>query len=174
MIEHCELVDHPDIPRFGALGIVPSVQPEHLALTQTFAENPYPAMLGKERADQSFRYRSLFDAAGAIAFGSDCPVVDNNPFLGIYRAVTRLHNDGEPKGGWLPEEKFSLAEALRAYTYGSAYADGREFELGLLKEKYFADIIVLDRNPFDTDIPEIRDTKVDNTIFDGEVVYRRI
>lgn len=172
-IEHCELVDEADIPRFGSLGITPSVQPEHLALTQRFAENPYPFVLGKERADRCFKYRTLMKTVGVIAFGSDCPVVDADPRLEIYRAVTRLHNDGEPAGGWNPAERFTIEEALKAYTYGSAWCAGREDELGILREGCLADIVILDRNLFETDVSEIRDINVDYTVFDGKVVYER-
>ena len=107
-IEHVEMIKAEDIPRFGKLGVIPSVQPEHIALTQTFAENPYSVTLGKERADQTWPLKSLYNSAGLLAIGSDCPVVDNNPFLEIYRGITRLHNDGQPQGGWNPEEKLSL------------------------------------------------------------------
>ena len=132
-IEHIEIIKEDDIPRFGQLGVIPSVQPEHIALTQTFDDNPYPVTLGKERADKTWPLKSLYDSAGILAIGSDCPVVDNNPFLEIYRAVTRLHNDGKPEGGWNPTEKLTLYEVLRSYTFGSAYGVHREDELGTLE-----------------------------------------
>jgi predicted amidohydrolase YtcJ len=172
-IEHCEIVADEDIPRFGALGIIPSVQPEHLALTQTFAANPYPVTLGKERADRTWPLKRLLDTAGILAIGSDCPVVDPNPFSEIYRAVTRLHDDGEPAGGWNPTEKLSLAEVLKCYTFGSAYAVRREDELGSLASGKFADIVVLSRNPFELSAAELKDGRVDVTVMDGKVVFRR-
>jgi predicted amidohydrolase YtcJ len=172
-IEHCEMVSEEDIPRFGALGVVPSVQPEHVALTQIFSENPYPIVLGKERADKTWPYKRLLKSAGVLAIGSDCPVVDNNPFLEIYRAVTRLHNDGEPAGGWNPTEKLTLAEILKCYTWGSAYGVSRETELGTLTPGKFADIVVLDRNLFTADESVLIDGKVDLTIMGGRVVYER-
>lgn len=172
-IEHIEMIQAEDIPRFGELGIIPSVQPEHLALTQTFAENPYPVTLGKERADRTWPLKSLYDSAGLLAIGSDCPVVDNNPFLEIYRGVTRLHNDGKPEGGWNPGEKLSLYEVLRSYTYGSAYGVGREDELGTLEAGKLADIVVIDRNLFEVDPEELKTAKVDMTIMDGKVIYQR-
>jgi predicted amidohydrolase YtcJ len=170
-IEHCELVDDKDIPRFGELGIVASVQPEHLALTQTFAENPYPVVLGRERAGRTWSFRKFLDTGCILAFGSDCPVVDNNPFLEIYRAVTRLHNDGQPEGGWNPTQKLTVAESLRAYTYGSAYSVLRENEIGTLRTGAFADIAILDRNLFETD--DIKNAHVDITMFDGKIVFER-
>lgn len=172
-IEHVELIQEEDIIRFGELGIIPSVQPEHLALTQTFAENPYPVTLGKERADKTWPFKSLYQSAGILAIGSDCPVVDNNPFLEIYRAVTRLHNDGKPEGGWNPTEKLSMYETLRCYTYGSAYGVNREDELGTLEVGKFADVVVIDRNLFDVDASEIMDSKVVLTIMDGVVRFER-
>jgi predicted amidohydrolase YtcJ len=173
-IEHCELVAGEDIARFGELGIVPSVQPEHMALTQTYAENPYPSVLGEERAWQTWRLRDLLSSAGVMAFGSDCPVVDNNPFYELYRAVSRVHNDGEPAGGQNPAQKLTLAESLRAYTSGSAYSSCREDELGTLEAGKLADIAIIDRDLFSVPEKEIMGAKVDMTIFDGKVVYDRL
>lgn len=172
-IEHVEVISDQDIPRFGALGIIPSIQPEHLALTQEFRENPYPMTLGEERTRNTWPNKRLYDAAGVLAIGSDCPVVDNDPFLEIYRAVTRVHNDGEPAGGWNPEEKLSMYEVLRSYTYGSAFGVGREDELGTLEEGKFADVIVLDRDLFSIPDGEIRGTKVLMTVMDGKICHQR-
>lgn len=172
-IEHIEMLDDADLPRFGELGIVPSVQPEHIALTQEFSENPYFVTLGKERADKTWPLKSLYDTAGVLAIGSDCPVVDNNPFLEIYRAVTRLHNDGEPKGGWNPTQKLSLYEVLRSYTYGGAYGVSREDELGTLEAGKFADVVVIDCNLFDVEPKRIFDAKVVLTVMDGNIVFER-
>jgi predicted amidohydrolase YtcJ len=171
--EHCEMVSDTDMPRFGALGVIPSVQPEHVAMTQIFAENPYHATLGKERADKTWPFKSLLESAGVLAIGSDCPVVDNNPFLGIYRAVTRLHNDGEPAGGWNPSQKLTLSEILKCYTWGSAYGVSREDELGTLAPGRFADIAVLSQNPFVTEESKLIKGTVDITVMDGRVIYER-
>jgi predicted amidohydrolase YtcJ len=171
-IEHCELVSDEDIPRFGELGVVPSVQPEHIALTAEYAETPYLDRWG-ERAHKSWPLKDLLESAGVLAIGSDCPVVDNNPFLEIYRAVTRLFNDGEPKGGWNPTQKLTLAETLKGYTAGGAYHVRREDELGTLKEGNFADIIIMDRDLFTVPESEIIKGSIDMTIFDGKVVYER-
>lgn len=170
-IEHLEMVDDADYARITALNIFPSVQPEHLALTQTFKENPYPEVLGRERADKAFPYRSLYKAAGIMGLGSDCPVVDNNPFLEIFRAVTRVHNDFMPEGGWTPSEKLTLSEALRFYTYGSAYGVLREDEIGSLSAGKFADIIVIDKNLFKIPEAELIDRQVVMTIMDGKIIY---
>ena len=170
-IEHIELLSSADLPRFKSLGIIPSVQPEHLALTQIFSENPYPIVLGTERAGKTWQFKSLYDTAGVLAIGSDCPVVDNNPFYEIYRAITRIHNDGEPKGGWNPAEKLSLYEILRSYTYGSAYGVRREAELGTLEPGKFADIITIDRNLFASTPEEIYNAKIYMTMMDGDIIY---
>ncbi|HWQ78305.1 MAG TPA: amidohydrolase, partial [Anaerovoracaceae bacterium] len=172
-IEHVEMLSDEDLPRFGELGIIPSVQPEHVAMTQIFDENPYPVTLGKERAGKTWPFKSLYDTAGILAIGSDCPVVDNNPFPAIYRAVTRLHNDGKPEGGWNPVQKLSMYEILRSYTYGSAYGVSRENELGSLEAGKFADIIVINKNLFEVDPSEIMSCHVDMTMMDGNIIYER-
>lgn len=170
-IEHLELVSKEDFDRIKKLGVIPSVQPEHLALTQTFEANPYSEVLGKERADRAFPYRSLYKAAGVLAIGSDCPVVDNNPFLEIFRGVTRVHNDYMPEGGWTPSEKLTLSEMLKFYTYGSAYGVMREDEMGTLSAGKFADITVIDRDLFKITENEIMDSKVVMTVMDGNIIY---
>lgn len=169
-IEHIEVIADADLPRFGELGVIPSVQPEHLALTQEFKENPYPVTLGEERIRNTWPFKRLLESAGVLALGSDCPVVDNDPFLEIYRAVTRLHNDGEPAGGWNPEEILTMWEVLHSYTYGSAYGVSREEELGTLEAGKLADLIVLDQDLFTIPAEQIRDTKVVMTIMDGRVL----
>lgn len=172
-IEHIEMLSDEDLPRFKELGIVPSVQPEHIALTQNFDENPYPIVLGVERAGKTWPLKSLYDTVGFLAIGSDCPVVDNNPFLEIYRGVTRLHNDGKPEGGWNPTQKLTMYEMLRSYTFGSAYGVRRENELGTLEAGKFADIAVVDRNLFTVDPIDIMDAKVDLTMMNGKIVFER-
>lgn len=173
-IEHIEMISDADIPRIKELEIIPSMQPEHIAITQTFAENPYPITIGEARANKTWPLKTMLKMAGVIAIGTDCPVVSNNPFLEIFRAVTRVHNDGKPEGGWNPTEKLTLDEVLTGYTYGSAYAALRENELGTLEVGKFADIIVLDQNLFELDDSwKILDTKVDLTIMDGNVVFKR-
>lgn len=173
-IEHIEVINPTDIPRIKALNIVPSMQPEHLAITQTYEENPYTAALGPERIRYSWPWKTMLDQAGIIAIGSDCPVVDNNPFLEIYRAVTRVHNDGEPKGGWNPQEKLTISEVLRGYTYGGAFGVSREKEMGTIQEGMFADLAVFSRNLFDLKDPlEILDTEVVMTIMDGKIIYEK-
>ncbi|MDR1042598.1 MAG: amidohydrolase [Clostridiales Family XIII bacterium] len=174
-VEHCELIDEQDFARFGRLGVVPSVQPEHLAITQTFADNPYPVTMGEERAGRTWPLKRLLRSAGHIAIGSDCPVVDNNPFLEIYRGVTRLHDDGEPAGGWNPTEKLTLSEVLKGYTMGSAWCALREDEIGSLEPGKFADIAVVDRDIFALmdagDAESVKAAQVALTLSGGRIVY---
>lgn len=172
-IEHVEMVTDSDIERFGQLGLIPSVQPEHIGLMPTWEGEEYRVNIGEERAGRTWSFRSLLESAGVLAIGSDCPVVDNNPFYAIHRGVTRLHDDGLPEGGWNPTQKLTVADILRGYTLGSAYGIGREDELGTLEEGKFADIAVIDRNLFETDPKDIRGAHVDMTIMDGKVIFER-
>lgn len=172
-IEHIELATEQDIPRFGKLGIVPSVQPEHVGLLPTWEGEEYRYVLGEERAGRTWCFKSLLNSTGVLALGSDCPVVDNNPFLGIHRGLTRVHDDGLPEGGWNPTEKLTVAELLKGYTAGSAFGVSREEELGTLEIGKYADIVVVDRNLFQVSPDSIRQAKVDLTIMDGKVIFER-
>ena len=172
-IEHVEMVTDSDIERFGQLGLIPSVQPEHIGLMPTWEGEEYRVNIGEERAGRTWPFRGLLESAGVLAIGSDCPVVDNNPFYAIHRGVTRLHDDGLPEGGWNPTQKLTVADILRGYTLGSAYGIGREDELGTLEEGKFADIAVIDRNLFETEPKDIRGAHVDMTIMDGKVIFER-
>jgi predicted amidohydrolase YtcJ len=170
-IEHIENIHPDDIKRFAELGVIASMQPEHLAMTETYKDNPYPEKLGPERIKLSWPIKTLMNAGATVTFGTDCPVVDLDPFVGIYRALTRVHNDGEPAGGWNPAERIDLATAIRGFTQAPAYMEFREKELGTLEAGKFADIIVLDRNLFTIPVDEIRETKVKITMMDGKIVY---
>ncbi len=172
-IEHCEMVDEADFKRFGELGIIPSVQPEHVGLIPTWEEEEYRYVLGEEKAAKTWCFKRLLKESGVLAIGSDCPVVDNNPFYEIHRAITRLHDDGLPEGGWNPSEKLTLAEVLRGYTCGSAYGVGREEEMGTLEAGKLADVIVIDRNLFEESPESIRGARVDVTVMDGKIIYER-
>ena len=172
-VEHAELTTPEDQLRFGDLGIVPSVQPEHIGLMPTWEGEEYRYVLGEERAGKTWPFKSLLKQTGILALGSDCPVVDNNPMLGIHRGSTRLHDDLLPEGGWNPSQKLTVAELIKGYTYGSAYGAGREHELGTLEPGKFADIVVVDRNLFEVSPEDIRSAKVDMTIMDGKVIFKR-
>lgn len=171
-IEHLEVMSPQDIPRFAQLGVIASVQPEHMPKYK-FNEHPFHKILGEERMKYSWPFESIRKAGGQIAFGTDCPVVDLSPFRGIFRAVTRLTNDLEPAGGWNPGERVSIHEALKAYTWGGAFAAGRERELGTLETGKLADLIVVEEDLFDyaADREAMFKMKVIMTVMDGEVVY---
>lgn len=170
-IEHIENIHPDDIKRFSELGVIASMQPEHLAMTETFEDNPYPIRLGAKRVKLIWPFKALINSGATVAFGSDCPVVDIDPFAGMYRAITRVHNDGEPKGGWNPEEKITLSETLKAYTQVPAYLEFKEHELGTLQKGMLADIVVLDRNLFTASEQEIKQAKVKMTIMNGKIIY---
>lgn len=170
-IEHIEVIHPDDINRFAELGVIASMQPEHMAPSETFAENVYPIRFGKERNPYTFPVKTLQETRATVAFGSDFPVVGLNPWLEIYRAVTRKHNDGAPETGWNATEKISLADALRHYTIDAAYGVFREEELGTLTAGKLADITILDCNPFQIDPESWKQAKAVLTMMDGDIVY---
>ena len=171
-VEHIETVDAADIPRFGALGVIASLEPLH--------GNPSPNQLvvwagniGEERASRAWAYRSIRQAGGRLAFGSDWPVVTPDPRTGIFTAVNRTTPDGVPPGGWLPGERLTLADALEAYTSGAAYASFDEGRKGRLAKGQLADLVVLSSDLFAVPAAKLLDVQVTHTIFDGRVVYER-
>jgi predicted amidohydrolase YtcJ len=170
-IEHIEVIHSDDIPRFANLGVIASMQPEHITSTKNFVDNPYQYRFAGERERYMWMIRTLKSCGTHMAFGTDFPVVGLDPFVTLYRAVTRVHDDGKPEGGWNPKERILLEEALAHYTEGPAYANFRERELGTLDVGKLADIIVMDRNPFALEPAAIRETKVQMTMMDGRVVY---
>ena len=173
-IEHIESISPDDISRFGELEVIVSVQPEHLP-KYDFYNHPFHKMLGEERMNYSWPFESLRKNGALLAFGTDYPVVDLNPFRGIFRAVTRLTNEGEPKGGWNPKERVAIHETLRAYTYGGAYASRRDHELGTLEPGKLADIAIIQKNLFEcaTDKKEMFEMQVLMTIMNGDIVYKK-
>lgn len=165
-IEHVEIIHPDDIHRFQKLGVIASMQPEHLYAT---ARPAYESNIGAERSRYAWAIKSLKQAGATIAFGSDFPIVGLNPMSGIYRAVTRIDNSDESV--WNPEQCITLAEALNLYTATPAYGVFREHELGTLETGKLADIVVLDRNLFACPTEEILETKVALTMVDGKVVF---
>ncbi|MFJ8071468.1 amidohydrolase [Peribacillus sp. NPDC096447] len=169
-IEHIEVIDSDDIDRFSKLGVVASMQPDHMAAS---SREVYSSIIGPEREKNVFLTKSLLNSGASLALGTDFPVsISLNPMRQIYTAITRVDSSGDPKNTWHPEQKLTLAEALQAYTYGSAYGSFREHELGTIEEGKLADLVVLDRNLFDIPVNEVLETNVELTINDGEVVYK--
>lgn len=165
-IEHIESIHPDDIPRFGDLGVVPSFQPEHLTL-DAFEKL---TRIGEERAKYEWPLRSILENGGALSFSSDYPVVDFNPFKGLYAAVYRKNPDGSDSSV-NPSEAIPLADALKAYTRGAAGAYNRD-DIGLLEKGKLADIAVIDRNLFDCVGKDLAEASVLMTIMDGDIVYR--
>lgn len=167
-IEHVQCIHPSDVHRLAQLGVIASMQPPHVMDDWAVADRVWG-----ERSQCAYAFRTLLDAGTHLAFGSDCPVAPLNPMLGIRAAVLRQDRKGQPEGGWHPEERLTVAEAVRGYTLGAAYAVGLEDVLGSITPGKLADMVVLSRDIFTIPPEEISDTQVDYTIFDGRVVYRR-
>ncbi|MCX6571313.1 MAG: amidohydrolase [Candidatus Aminicenantes bacterium] len=168
-VEHAQHLRPADIVRFGRLGLVASVQPYHLIDDGRWAEGK----IGPERARTTYAFRSLREAGATLVFGSDWTVAPLSPVLGIYAAVTRRTLDGKKPGGWIPEEKISVEEAVRAYTVNGAYTEFAEAAKGTIQAGKLADMVVLDRDIFTIPPEEIAGVKVAMTVFDGKIVHRK-
>ncbi|MGC4379242.1 amidohydrolase [Fictibacillus sp. Mic-4] len=165
-IEHVEVIHPDDIHRFNELGVTASMQPDHFAMSE---RGVYTERIGSDREKYVFSINTLQRSGAKLAFGTDFPIDQLNPLLQIYRAITRIDSGG--KDVWHPHERITLAEALKAYTIGSAYGSFREHELGTLEAGKLADIVVLERDLFAIPAEEIPHTKVQLTIVDGKTVY---
>ncbi len=168
-IEHAQHLTREAIERIARDEVIAAMQPYHAIDDGRWAEK----RIGPERIKTTYAFRSLLDAGAVLAFGSDWTVAPLDPLFGIYAAVTRRTFDGANPGGWVPEEKVSLAEAVAAYTAGVAYASFLEDVVGELKPGMYADLVVLSDDIFAIDPVEIEKVKVDLTMVEGRVVYRR-
>ena len=166
-IEHAQHIRAQDIPRFARNKVMASMQPYHAIDDGRWAEK----RIGPQRAKTTYAFRSLIDAGVTLAFGTDWTVAPLNPMLSVYAAVTRRTLDGKRPAGWIPEQKISVEEAVRAYTFGSAYAEFQENEKGTITPGKLADLVILSRDIFKIDPNEIDRVKVVMTIMDGRVVY---
>jgi hypothetical protein len=166
-IEHAQHVAPSDLPRFAAIGVIASMQPYHAIDDGRWAEK----LIGPERSKTSYAWRSLLDLHAHLAFGSDWPVAPAAPIEGIYAAVTRRTLDGKHPGGWFPQQKITVEEALRAYTSGAAYAEFAEKRKGTLEAGKLADFVLLDRDLTRIPAPEIRNARVLATVVGGQVVF---
>ncbi len=165
-IEHAQHLLPSDIPRFAQLHVIASMQPYHLIDDGRWAEK----RIGPERAKTTYAFRSLLDSGATLAFGSDWDVAPMNVLMGIYGAVTRRTLDGKHPNGWVPEQKITVAEAVHAYTMGSAYASFDDKIKGSIEPGKLADLVVLSDDIFSIDPVKIADTKVWMTLFDGAIV----
>ncbi len=171
-IEHIETIDPEDIPRFGRLGVVASMQPVHATPSPTPGD-VWSTNIGEERASHGWLWASITRAKGPIAFGSDWPVMTFDPKVGLYVAMTRTTVDGLPKGGWLPAQRLPIRQAIQAYTRDGAWASFDEQRKGTLARDMLADIVVLSEDIFSGLPARLLETEVVVTIADGKVVYRR-
>ena len=167
-IEHCQVVRPEDIPRFTQLGVIPAMQPTHCTSDMYWAED----RVGGERIRGAYAWRKFIDAGCRIAGGSDFPVEGVSPLWGIYAAVTRRDHQGWPEGGWHPEERMTILEAVRSFTIDAAYARFAEAEQGTIAVGKLADFTVVDRDILTIPFEEILETHVVMTIVGGEVVYQ--
>ncbi len=168
-IEHAQHVAPKDFARFAELGVIASVQPYHAIDDGRWAE----ARIGPARAQGTYAFRTFLDSNVRLALGTDWPVAPLDPLVTIYAAVTRATLDGRRNEGWVPEQKISVAEAVAAYTLGSAFAEFQDLQKGTLAVGKLADVVLLDRDLFATAPQDLREIKVELTIVGGKVVYER-
>ena len=168
-VEHAQHLRPEDITSFGRLGVIPSMQPYHAIDDGRWVER----RIGPVRIKTTYAFRTLLDTGAKLALGSDWTVAPLDPILGVYAAVTRRTLDGKNPDGWVPEQKISVGEALKAYTAGNAYATFDEATRGALAPGYDADVVVLDRNLFAMDPDSLDRARVRYTIVGGKVAFRR-
>ena len=170
-IEHIETVSVADIDRFGKLGVIASMQPLH-AYPDEDTLDIWSRNAGPERASRAWVWGSIQRSGGALAFGSDWPVVTLNPWRGVQMAMTRQTTEGKPAGGFIPSQRLSLEDAIRAYTLGAAFAGHREKTEGSLEPGKLADLLLLDQDLFKIEPSEISKTEVLMTMIGGKIVYQ--
>jgi len=170
-IEHIETAAADDIPRFGKLGVIASMQPLH-SYPNADTLDVWARNIGPDRASRAWAWKSIADGGGRLAFGSDWPVVTLNQWEGIQTAVTRQTAEGTPEAGFVPEQRLTVAQAIDGYTLGAAFAGRREKTEGSLEVGKLADLIIISQNIFDINPHKIGATKVVATIVGGRLVYQ--
>jgi predicted amidohydrolase YtcJ len=168
-IEHAQHLAPKDFARFARLGVIAAVQPYHAIDDGRWADK----RIGPERSKTTYAFRTFLDNHVRLALGTDWFVAPLNPMETIYAAVTRATLDGKNPNGWVPQEKITVAEALEAYTLGSAYAEFQEMEKGSLAVGKLADVVILSDDIFSIPKEAIRDVRVEKTILGGRVIYER-
>ena len=172
-VEHAEIPTARDIERFSEIGAIASFQPAMIYPRDQWLgmEGLWETRVGSASLPRAFPVRSILEAGGAVAFGTDWPIVDLNPLVGIRNAVLRQSRDHRPEGGWVPEQRITVAQALHAYTLGAAFAGHREIDEGSLAAGKRADFIVLSEDPLRVEPDEIADIKVLKTMVGGKPVW---
>lgn len=170
-IEHIEDPSPQDIPRFGELGVIASMQPLHETPNDNIL-NVWAVNVGPERAQHAWPWHDILAGGGHLAFGSDWPVVTLNPWQGVQILLTRETPEGTPAGGWIPDERLTLAQAIEGYTMGGAIAGHREKTEGSIETGKLADLIVVSQNLFNIQPNQIGNTKVLMTMVGGKIVYQ--
>ena len=170
-IEHIETIATSDIPRFGKLGVIASMQPLH-SYPDTNALDVWARNAGPDRASRAWAWKSISDAGGRLAFGSDWPVVTLNPWEGVQTAVTRQTSEGLPEAGFVPGQRLTVAQVIEGYTLGAAFAGRREKSEGSIEIGKLADLIILSENIFEIDAHKIGATRIVTTIVGGRLVYQ--
>jgi predicted amidohydrolase YtcJ len=166
-IEHAQIVSLEDIPRFKELDIIASMQPTHATSDKNMAED----RVGPQRIKGGYAWKTFLDQGTVVAAGSDFPVEHSNPFFGLYSAVTRMDHEGNPDGGWYPNESLTRKEALRAFTIDAAYAGHQEDVLGSIEAGKWADFILIDADYFNAPALGLWEIDVLETWVAGEKVY---
>ncbi len=168
-IEHAQIVDPADLPRFGRNGIIASMQPVHQTSDRAMTE----ARLGPSRLAGAYAWSSMLKAGAKLAFGSDFPVENPDPFAGLAAAISREDAAGQPQGGWMPDQKLTMPQALAAFTRDAAFAGFADDRIGTLEAGRYADFILLDRDIFVSSPAEVRGTKVMETWIGGKRLWVR-
>jgi predicted amidohydrolase YtcJ len=171
-IEHAQVLHSDDLPRFGQLGIIASMEPPHAMEDKAWAED----RIGPERILGAYAWRSLRETGARLTFNSDNPGSDHDIFYGLHSAITRQDKNLEPEGGWYPGQSVNADEAVRAYTSWSAYASFREDETGMIEPGRWADLTIMDLDPFllsEESASDILNGRILMTIVNGEIVYER-
>ncbi|HEU5479931.1 MAG TPA: amidohydrolase family protein, partial [Candidatus Tumulicola sp.] len=170
-VEHIEVCDPHDVPRFAELGVIASMQPYHFCCPAPDGSDTWDRHLGAARWPEGFVWQDIASAGTVLVHGSDWPVVTIDPMIGIYSALTREDPHGDPPGGWFPQQRLTLSQALAGYTRNAAYAAFMEDRIGTLEAGKLADLVVLDRDLRAIPPAEILNVTIEKTVAGGRVVY---
>jgi hypothetical protein len=172
-VEHIETISPKDVARFSKLGVMASMEPNHAQPGP--GESVWEKAIGIERIPYSFAWKSLIQQNANLVFSSDWPAAFSlDPIRGLHVAVTRTNPSGFPEGGWIPEQRITLAQALKAYTYSGAYSSFEEDKKGLIARGYLADVIVFSEDLFKIDPLKINNTTILLTVLDGKIIYNQM